>query len=200
MRKQGFTIVELLMVVAVLAILTGIITTAASSAIKQARKRRTDAAKTTLQTGIAAYYAQRNYWPPKSGALDSYSENGLSGGRQVAYLDDTQYDEVMYELLRASAGSSASSPVLDPNGLLVGSKSLSHNTSATGQDFRQAVAKNKRHGETVKLSQMTVGYADESSGSFRRFVIRYNAATDSVTVLTQGDYFNQTNLRWPNTP
>ena len=110
MKKKGFTIVELLMVVAVLAVLTGIITTAASSAIKPARARRTDAAQATLQNGIAAYYAQHNYWPPKGGALDKWSENGLTGGKHVAYLDDTAYDARVYELLRVSVGSSASSP------------------------------------------------------------------------------------------
>ena len=199
-NKKGFTIVELLMVVAVLAVLTGIITTAASSAIKQARARRTDAAKATLQNGIAAYYAQHNYWPPKGGALDKWSENGLTGGKHVAYLDDTAYDALVYELLRVSVGSSASSPVMDPSGMLVASKSVGTASSTSGQEFKQAVAKNKRHGATIKLSQMTAGYADSGSGHFRRFVIQYNADTDSVKVMTQGDYNNTTHLRWPNTP
>ena len=39
-NKKGFTIVEMLMVIGVLAILMGIVTTAASAAIKQARSRR----------------------------------------------------------------------------------------------------------------------------------------------------------------
>jgi prepilin-type N-terminal cleavage/methylation domain-containing protein len=61
--KQGFTIVEVLVVIAVLAILMGIVTTAASSAIKQARDRRASAMKVTLQAGLATYYARENKWP-----------------------------------------------------------------------------------------------------------------------------------------
>ena len=53
--KKGFTIIELLMVVAILAVLLGIVTTAATASIRQARERRTQAMKQTLQNGIAAY-------------------------------------------------------------------------------------------------------------------------------------------------
>ena len=41
--RRGFTIVEMLMVVGVLAVLMGIVTTAATAAIRQARDRRTAA-------------------------------------------------------------------------------------------------------------------------------------------------------------
>ena len=49
MRKKGFTIVELLMVVAILATLLGIITTAVFASIRQARDRRAEAMRQTLQ-------------------------------------------------------------------------------------------------------------------------------------------------------
>ena len=61
--KKGFTIVELLMVVAILAVLLGIVTTAATASIRQARERRTQAVKQTLQNGIAAYRARKDEWP-----------------------------------------------------------------------------------------------------------------------------------------
>ena len=48
MRRRGFTIVEMLMVIAVLGILLGIVTTAASSAIRQARVKRAEAMRTVL--------------------------------------------------------------------------------------------------------------------------------------------------------
>ena len=44
-RTAGFTIVEMLMVIGILAVLMGIVTTAASAAIRQARERRTEASK-----------------------------------------------------------------------------------------------------------------------------------------------------------
>ena len=60
-KRNGFTIVEMLMVIGVLAILTGIVTVAATSAIRQARVRRADALANILQNGIATFYAQNGY-------------------------------------------------------------------------------------------------------------------------------------------
>ena len=88
MKRRGFTIVELLMVIAVLGVLTGIITTAASSAIRQARSRRAQAIKMVIQNGIATYRAQYNYWPPKGGRLNDWSDNGLKSGKHVDYLEN----------------------------------------------------------------------------------------------------------------
>ena len=68
-RTAGFTIVEMLMVIGILAVLMGIVTTAASAAIRQARERRTEASKQIIQSGIASYLAQKNHWPPKGGQL-----------------------------------------------------------------------------------------------------------------------------------
>ena len=59
-NKKGFTIVEMLMVIGVLAILMGIVTTAASAAIKQARSRRMVAVQGVIQAGIATYRSQYN--------------------------------------------------------------------------------------------------------------------------------------------
>ena len=49
--KRGFTIVEMLMVIAVLAVLTGIVATAATSVIRKSRERKTEALRAALQTG-----------------------------------------------------------------------------------------------------------------------------------------------------
>ncbi|MBR0313345.1 MAG: prepilin-type N-terminal cleavage/methylation domain-containing protein, partial [Oscillospiraceae bacterium] len=61
-KRNGFTIVEMLMVIGVLAVLTAIVTTAASSAVRQARTRRIEAMRMMVQTGIATYRAQRGHW------------------------------------------------------------------------------------------------------------------------------------------
>ena len=63
MKRHGFTIIELLVVVVILGILLGIVTTAAASAIKQARDHKANALCTCLQQGLATYYAQKDRWP-----------------------------------------------------------------------------------------------------------------------------------------
>ena len=103
----------------------------------------------------------------------------------------------MHELLSVSAGSKGS-PVFDPNGLLVASSTVANSKKGYGQDFSAAVAQNKRHGRTLSLKEMTVGYAEDSKGYFRTYVIQYNADSDTVRVLTQDEYSNMTGLTWPN--
>ena len=52
-RRGGFTIVEMMVVVAIVGILLGIVITAASSSIKQARGRKAEACRMTPHRIIA---------------------------------------------------------------------------------------------------------------------------------------------------
>lgn len=200
-RRAGFTIVEMLMVIAVLGVLIGIVTTAASAAVRQARTRKTKALANVVRSGIVAYKAQKGYYPPRrSGALQKWSEDGLDGGRQVDYLTDTAYDQLMREIVTVSIKGTGASPVLDPTGLLAISSAGAGKPNAHGQEFKEAVKKNKAHGSTLSLGSMCFGYPESSSGCFRRFVVRYNGAADDVDVLTQEDYKSKTGLTWPSKP
>lgn len=199
-RRGGFTIVEMLMVVAVLGVLITIVTTAASSAMRQARDRKASALKATVRSGILAYKNQKGYYPPKSGALQKWADNGLNGGKHVDYLSDSEYDQMMREIVSVSIKGTAATPVLDPTGLLVIGAGGAGRKNVHGQEFKEAVKKNKAHGSTLTLSSMSFGYPESSQGYFRRFVVKYNADTDDVTVLTQGEYQNATGNTWPAKP
>ena len=195
--RRGFTIVEMLMVIAVLAVLTGIVSTAATSAIRQARTRKADAIRDVLQNGIAAYYSQRGYWPPKSGQLQKWADDGLdskykSKGQHVVTLDDNAYDELMTTLVRECVNSS-SSPVMDVGNLTAARKSAAArkdddgNPMCHGDEFRKLLAalkagKGQGGGSTMNISDMAFGYTHAKTGRFRRFKIKYNADSDSVTV------------------
>lgn len=185
--KKGFTIVEMLMVIAILAVLTGLITTAATSAIRNARKNKADAAKTMIQAGIATYYAQNDYWPPKSGELNKLARDGDTEGKTAVYLSEKEYDVVMSELAAISAGKNAASPVIDLTGLQVATKSAASRKNGTGLEYREAVKQNRAHGKTISLGDMVFGYAEPKTGYFKRFVIKYNIAADSVEVLKQDE-------------
>ena len=97
--KKGFTIVEMLMVIAVLAVLMGIVSTAASSVIRKSRVRKNEALRSALQAGIATYCQQEGFWPPgKKGKLQQWADDGLdakyrSKGQNVAALEDDDYDD-----------------------------------------------------------------------------------------------------------
>ena len=202
--KRGFTIVEMLMVIAVLAVLTGIVATAATSAIHKSRVRKNEALRIALQTGIATFYQQEGYWPPnKNGKLQDWANNGLdksardrkwSDGEGVACLEPDEYDDLMRELVK-NCLNTQKTPVMDVSGLTTTRASAvksakkepdnDENSRCYGEEVRSWVAKQRAkdtRGSTPKSSEMTFGYSNSEKGYFRRFIIYYNANSDSVTV------------------
>jgi len=69
--KRGFTLIELIIVISVIAILAGIVTPLIGSILEEARKARMTAEVNTLKSAIVSYNFKQGYYP--------YS--GLSGGR-----------------------------------------------------------------------------------------------------------------------
>lgn len=174
-RSQGFTIVEMLMVLGIIAVLLGLVTSAAMTAIRHAREKRTAASLQVIQAGIATYRSQNGEWP---GPLKGYAENGLSGGRRNYTLNDSEYDQVLTEIVKESVNSSAANPMMDVTGLIVSPKG---GNGSWGVEFREAIKKQHKHGGTIKLSNMAFGYLSQG-GKFSRFKITYNADSDHVTV------------------
>ena len=190
--KKGFTIVELLMVIAILAVLLGIITTAATASIRQARERRTQAMKQTLQNGIAAYKARdpKGQWP---GKLEKWADQANNG--TVGYLSKGDYDKVVQEVLKASSGKLAKTRVMDPVGLLVMS-APTDDGKVSGYDYRAVATKNSKYAKRMSSSEMTVVYPEKDSGRAYRYIIEYNTESDEVTVMTRKDYSDKTGLSW----
>ena len=215
--KKGFTIVELLMVIGVLSVLVTIITTAASSAVRQSRVKRTAAMMTVLQAGLETYHTQKGEWP---GVLQTWAKNGSSGNtkKQTDYLSNSQADTVFRELVRESV-KVGRSPMLDVSGLFVsdaptGGRDDQDGKPCSGLEFMKAIFNGKHH-KKIPLSQMAFGYTEKRTGWFRRFIVKYNFQTDSVTVMTQredindvpSDYYAEMchlysgqNIRWPQKP
>jgi len=193
-KKRGFTIVEMLMVIAVLAVLMGIVSTAASSVIRKSRVRKNDALRAALQTGIATYYQQEGFWPPgKNGVIQKWSNDGLESKQRsagFATLDDNAYDTLMSYLVTRCLNASGNK-VMDVSGFTAVRKSA---TSAkdgnglpkcSGEEVKSWVAKLKAsnaRGSVPQVGEMTFGYSHSDKGYFRRFVIKYNAEADNVTV------------------
>ena len=213
-KRSGFTIVEMLVVVAILGVLVGIVTTAAGTAIRQTRVKRCAAMRAVLQAGLATYYAQKGEWP---GKLKSLSEKGTAGGKlRVEYLSETDADKVFQELVEESL---KGSPMLDVTGLFVADVSAvgadSSRSKIHGRDFRVAISKDKKVGNRSPAA-LAYGYATQKDGVFRRFIVKYNYETDSVTVMTQNEgsdasggndfavemdsKYSGGQYRWPNKP
>jgi prepilin-type N-terminal cleavage/methylation domain-containing protein len=64
LRTGGFTLIEMLVVIAIIAILAGLIVGGAGYATKQARLSRVQAERDALITSIQSYYKNKGFYPP----------------------------------------------------------------------------------------------------------------------------------------
>lgn len=173
--KRGFTIIELLMVVAIIAVLATLVTTASVATMRSSRGKRREAMRIAWEAAIATYHAQdsQERWP---GAIEN-----LASGADSGVLSESQAQDVFREIVRKSIGSSgAKNPLIDPSGLFVAASGAIDGKSS-GLGFTDALHGGP-HRRKIGVSGMEFGYQGRKSGRFRRFNIIYNAATDSIKV------------------
>lgn len=193
--KKGFTIVELLMVVGIIGVLLGIVTTAASSSVKMARKRRAEALCKLVQAGLDTYNAQKGEWPVK-GLVDKASSDSFN--YQLTAAEVRQCVKALVD--EAKKGN----PVMDISGLFVSRTDgdpVNYKTRCTcglsgcggyrysappgsfGLDFWPAIkGVRKKSSKKMTTDQMYFGYPHPASGAFIRFNMVYSTASDSITV------------------
>jgi len=189
--RKGFTIVELLMVIGILGILMGIVTTAAASSIKQARARKAKAVCVVVEQGLATYYAQMGQWPGSVGAKiangsissQSNSEglNGSTDSNQYV-LSGSEIKEMIAALVQETKNGN---PMFDISGLFVSRDEGEANSRAMGMDFMEAIHGTKRSPKRMTLAEMNFGYPETDHGYFRRFKVVYSIPTDEMKVSQQ---------------
>ena len=191
MMKRGFTIVEMLVVIGIIGVLLGIVTTAAASSIKQARARKAEACCTLVKQGLATYYAQKARWPGsigdsiRQGRLGTRdNQEGFSGRNDPNkyVLNASEIDEMIYELVREAKNGN---PMMDISGLYVSDRSGEKGDKNPGLDFLEAVHGTKRHPDKMAVSKMHFGYPETEHGWFRRFKVVYSIPTDEMRVSLQ---------------
>jgi len=176
--KKAFTIVELLMVLAILSILITIVFSSAKGALQSARAAHAEALCRSVQSGIEAYHAMKDQWPAP---LDSLS---VASNVKVYELRADEVRQIVKVLVdEARKGN----PLIDVSGLYVSRNVGEGGSRGYGLDFASAVRGTNRSRKKMTTGEMYYGYPDPASGYFRRFVIRYNIPTDSISVLKQGE-------------
>ena len=197
--KKGFTIVELLMVVGIIIVLMGVVTTAAAQSIRASRDRRADALFALVQAGMNAYYARYDEWPGSVGSKIANGSVNPNGGRNhpdVYVLSGTEVRSCVKALVDETKNGT---PVMDISGLFVsrfpgelngsgaGGKGQSSGRArkATGMDFMSAIHGTRSSKKKMTTSEMYFGYPDSATGYFVRFGIVYSIPTDQFSVMNQ---------------
>ena len=195
--KKGFTIVELLMVVGIIAILMGIVTTAAASSIKASRRQKASALCTIVQTALATYREQKGRWPidmPVSRA-NREGSNGNSNS-DIVVLNGTEVRACVKALVEETK---KHNPMMDISGLFVsrqdgelpggasGAKGQNEQKikPAYGLDFMAAIHGTRKSSKKMTTSEMYFGYPDPATGYFLRFKMTYSIPTDQLMVSQQ---------------
>jgi len=204
--KKGFTIVELLMVIGVIAVLMGLVTSAALESIRASRQRKAEALCKLVEAGFSNYYAQYDKWP---GSIGDKIASGSIGTRSNDEGTDGNSDTEEYVLttsemedcLRAIIDETKKgNPVMDISGLFVcrGDQSIEPQAvscnctasnhkmyrarGASGLDFMSAIHGTKHSQQKMSTRNMHFGYPHPDSGRFMPFRVIYSIPTDSFTV------------------
>ena len=195
--KRGFTIVELMMVIGIIAVLMGVITTAASSSIKSSRGRKADVLCQLVQAGLATYYEQKGEWPVTI-STSGNQEESAGGSRDPDSIELTgpQVRQCVKALVDEAK---RNNPMMDISGLFVSREPGELSGSSVGQkgqnagsvkpamglDFMQAIRGTKKSQKKMKTGEMYFGYPDPETGYFLRFKMVYSVPGDTITVSKQ---------------
>lgn len=176
--KKGFTIVELLAVIGVLATLVTIVVSAAGGAMKNARDQRAETMRVSLEQAISAYHAQdsQGRWP---GAI----ENHVDDSEDTVVFSGTEADGIFREVVGAGFGKSSlgmRSTLIDASALLVCDAGKANGKNPAGIEFPVAANRNSKH--NIPFASMAFGYPEREKGYFRRYKVIYSTKTDSVSV------------------
>lgn len=178
--RRAFTLVELLMVIAIIAILTSLVAGVSVGVLRSARSRRTDAMMTMLQSAINTYYAQNKNgeWPT---AIENLADQGKS-----AVLSESEAQKVFQTVVGLSAGTEGGRPrmLLDPTGLFVTPiGNLGKAGKCYGLNYAEARKNDPAHNrQALRPDRMAFGYPGRKTGKFHPFNIIYSAEADNVIV------------------
>ena len=189
--KKAFTLLELMVVLAIIGILLGLVVTVASNLVQTSRDQRADALCKVVQQGIETYRAQKDRWPGSLGdqiasgnVLSRGNEEGHDGVTDVSkyVLTASEVREMIKVIVMESVNGN---PMMDISALHVSRDSGESNGKGYGLDFRDAIRGTKRSPKKMSVAEMHYGYPERSRGYFRRFKMVYSVPTDSMGVSKQ---------------
>lgn len=192
--RRAYTIIELLMVVAVISILLTLIFKGISGSLYAARERRTETLLQVVRSGIDAYRAYEGQWPQ---VLQNHVESGNFPGENKEASDVSNRrthdpnvyvlpgDEVREMVKTLVDEAKKGNALIDISALFVSRDTGKKDGKGFGLDFTAAVHGTRTSRRKMSTSQMYFGYPDKETGHFRRFKMVYAIPTDTLTVREQ---------------
>jgi len=152
-RKKGFTLIELMLVIAVMAILAGLAIGGAIKVLKNARLKRIESMCISLRMALVNYQGQTGSWPvsiPFAPGQNTYTFRGEENQKVFA-------------------------PLLEQTGYLVTSEYLTKVQGLGVVSLQKALERGR--------SSVPLGYANPNDQrKFHFFDVEFNLLTDSVIV------------------
>lgn len=172
--RCGFTIMEMMVVVAVMAIIASLVTGAAVKAIKSSRYKRIQATKVVLQAAIENYHAQEGEWP-----FDLHQMYQSTKKKSLYYAYDQTHPRINVDnSVVFNKMLSSTTPYLDGSALLA-------RVNGRRMTVQQALANHE------SKSEICIGYPNPANTKqFFLYAVRYNSDTDSVNVYDKSDIDN----------
>ena len=183
MKKKGFTLIELMAVVAIIGVLLGLIMSAAANSIKVARRQKTATICKVVTQGILTYREQKDQWPGSFNPNSSKSNNDGVNNRNNPdrlHLESSEIRSMIKDVVEETV--LKGNPMMDVSGLFVSRFPGEANGRDYGLDFRDAVHGTKESPQKMKIAEMYFGYPDANTGSFLRFKVVYSISADRLTV------------------
>ncbi len=186
-KLNGFTLIELMAVVAIIGVLLGMVMSAAAGSMKLSRRNKAEAICKTVQQGIDTYREQKDEWPggfqsTSSGTSNNDGVNGQSNADRV-HLTAAQVRNVVKDVVEETC--LRGNPMMDVSGLFVSNDPGESGGEGYGLDFMEAVHGTEEFPQKMSISEMYFGYPEENNGYFRRLKIVYSRPTDSMEVSKQ---------------
>lgn len=192
MMKKAFTLIELMVVLAIIGILLGITVQTVSGQFQKSRDQKALALCAIVRQGIETYRAQKDRWPGTVGDKIASGEV-LSRDNEEGFENNTDYNKYVLEpsevrdMVKAIILEAVNNgnPMMDISALYVSTNPGEEGSKGFGMDFMDAVRGTESHPQRLSVDQMYFGYPETSHGYFRRFKIVYSVPTDSMEVSRQ---------------
>lgn len=161
-KRLGFTIIEILIVVSIIAVIATLGTGAAIRSVKQSRSRRIQATRQMLELGLNNYRALHGEWPESFGVLSTDGKY-----RETTGVGNARIFEKVFRDVKS-------------NRSLIDTSVIFTRTGQGRMTVKQALERG--------ISEIPVGYPDpENPDKFCYFKVRYNCMTDHVEVHLEKD-------------